>query len=818
MKIRLQFKHVFLTLTIMLGFSLYSFAQEPTILRHSGRVNTVAFSPMNSSLLASGTEHNIIKLWNLREETVTTLRGHTGTVNSVAFSPDGQLLASGSDDWTFKLWDVNQPRNIATLGHITDRTRSQIKAVAFSPDGRLLATAGWNVKLWDVSKQTEIANLRNDTWVWTVAFSHDGQYLAAGDGSGTVNIWHVQNRQVIARLTGDTNSVYSVKFSPDNRLLASSGYEGHIKLWDVANWELIGTLSSTGTVHEIDFSIDGKMLASTGHESVTLWNVESGAKIATLTEHTGWVTGVTFSHDGTTLASAGEDQTVRIRNIETFSQILQQREMIRLIYFIPINRRPQRDIDTKIDTLVKDVQRFYAQQMQSHGFGRKTFTFETDATGNAVVHQISGKFTDLYYQQGTFDKVVEEIETRFDMSKNIYLIAIEVSNEAIDIEWCGTGGARGASAGIALIPASGACFDQIRTAAHELGHAFGLEHDFRNDAYLMSYGGMKARLSYCAAEWLDVHRLFNTSHTSFNEPAMIQMLPPVAYPDNAIHFRFEINDSDGLHQAQLFIPTTARDPADGIKLHKCQSITGQSITAAFTTTQLNVKAGTEVILKVIDVHGGFTQGTYPISVNKMAHVDINSDGTVDVADLILVASHFGSSAVRTANPNPDINGDGVIDLQDLLLVVVALESLESAAAPALTVDTLQKWLIEAKQHNIGDETFQKGIALLEQLLAPSISTETALLHNYPNPFNPETWIPYQLAKDADVTLTIYAADGTVVRTLALGHQSAGIYHGKSRAMYWDGTNEIGEQVSSGFYFYTLTAGDFTATRKMLILK
>ena len=93
-----------------------------------------------------------------------------------------------------------------------------------------------------------------------------------------------------------------------------------------------------------------------------------------------------------------------------------------------------------------------------------------------------------------------------------------------------------------------------------------------------------------------------------------------------------------------------------------------------------------------------------------------------------------------------------------------------------------------------------------------------LLPNYPNPFNPETWIPYHLAEAADVTVHIYATDGVSVRTLALGHQAAGTYERRSRAVYWDGKNEVGEPVASGVYFYTLTAGDFTATRKLLIRK
>jgi hypothetical protein len=107
--------------------------------------------------------------------------------------------------------------------------------------------------------------------------------------------------------------------------------------------------------------------------------------------------------------------------------------------------------------------------------------------------------------------------------------------------------------------------------------------------------------------------------------------------------------------------------------------------------------------------------------------------------------------------------------------------------------------------------------------APSIETQvlpetTELLLNYPNPFNPETWIPYQLANPAEVTLTIYDIRGVVVRKLALGHQPAGMYRSRSRAIHWDGRNGMGEKVASGIYFYTLKAGDYFATQKLLIRK
>ena len=102
--------------------------------------------------------------------------------------------------------------------------------------------------------------------------------------------------------------------------------------------------------------------------------------------------------------------------------------------------------------------------------------------------------------------------------------------------------------------------------------------------------------------------------------------------------------------------------------------------------------------------------------------------------------------------------------------------------------------------------------------AAAVPNTTALHPNYPNPFNPETWIPYQLQKSADVQISIHSQSGVLVRELSLGYQRAGQYMSRSRAAYWDGRNQLGEPVASGLYFYTLTAGDFSATRKMLILK
>ena len=201
--------------------------------------------------------------------------------------------------------------------------------------------------------------------------------------------------------------------------------------------------------------------------------------------------------------------------------------------------------------------------------------------------------------------------------------------------------------------------------------------------------------------------------------------------------------------------------------------------------------------------------------------DINGDGIVNIQDMVLVSSNFG----KTEQNSADVNGDGVVNISDLVLVAGAFGE-GAAAAPTLhlsdieglTAAEVQDLLTQARQMALTDPAYLRGIAVLEQLLARLLPKETVLLPNYPNPFNPETWIPYQLAEPAEVTLTIYGVDGRVVRRLALGHQAAGTYQSKSRAAYWDGRNAQGERVASGVYFYTFTADDFTATRKLLIRK
>ncbi len=235
-------------------------------------------------------------------------------------------------------------------------------------------------------------------------------------------------------------------------------------------------------------------------------------------------------------------------------------------------------------------------------------------------------------------------------------------------------------------------------------------------------------------------------------------------------------------------------------------------------------APSNIVLGITATTPGPTDAPEPATTPAVdAATDVNQDQKVNKTDLLLVVTALGESP--PANPNFDINADGSVNVADVLLVIEALDDPVAAAAPSLGEigTSLDPALLTAqidilRAESDGSMKYEHAIAFFQGLLASIRPTETRLLANYPNPFNPETWIPYHLANPSNVRITIYNIRGSIVRRLDLGHQREGYYTSQNRAAYWDGRNALGEPVASGLYFYTLTAGEFTATRKMLIKK
>ena len=379
-----------ISLTLLLASALYlpnTFANQYNHIRyveHRYAVYSIAFSP-DGKTLASGSADKTIGLWSATAEKQTglkssttgsvvktinpwnvrkdgritggmpvtssdgnvsntkhlkTLVGHKYTVHCVAFSPDGQTLASGSEDNTILLWDTTTGEHTRTLARPTGTFvgstdtlvghTDTVYSVAFSPDGKTLASGSEDntIILWDTTTGEHIKTLarltgpfvgptdtlagHTDT-VYSVAFSPDGQTLASGSADNTIILWDATTGQYKQTLIGHKRAVYSIAFSPDGTTLASGSWDRTIKLWDTATWKYRHTLvGHEKVVYCVAFSPDGQILASGGADkAIILWDTNTGKHVETLVKHNKSIYGIAFSPDGQTLVSGSADKRIR---------------------------------------------------------------------------------------------------------------------------------------------------------------------------------------------------------------------------------------------------------------------------------------------------------------------------------------------------------------------------------------------------------------------------------------------------------------------------------------------------------------------------
>ena len=745
----------------------------------SGSTELVSFSPDGTLLASAGSHYGTVELWDVAtKKNIATLEGHEDYVTSLAFSPDGTTLASGSEDGTVKLWDVTLSRasivkisgdeqesiaGAALLNPLVVEVKDQdnnpiqdvqvtftvtigdgmlsgeftVEHVKTDNNGRAARTftlGHGGINAIEVSikyksvvfiavgvspHQIAVLKTHADDLTAVEAFSPDGTLLASGGGNlhnpytgGTVKLWDITTKEIIATLETHTYIIVSLSFSPDGAMLAAGSYDGTVMLWDMKTYEIIATLAGHditglnsffgGWFTPVSFSPDGTLLASGSTSGVVLWDVETRTNIATLAD-TG-VSSVVFSPDGTLLASGSAASGVVLWDVETRTNIATLAEGVVDIPFV---------------------------------------VFSPDGTLLAFMDN------DIEIPKADPILTLWNIETQ----TNIATFA-------------------DSGYGYVSFSPDGAILAFVSTDT---------SYQILEDSEIILHGPLRSGTSYYIYNqtFKDIG-VINVDLWDVDTGTSIANLSAVA-PNLGRSSNVPAGSASFSPDGTIFAVTT---PYDGVVLWNVSSF------AAATTPP------------------------------KPLAEDVNNDGIVNIRDLALIAANLGKRGQNTA----DVNGDGVVDIKDLIKVAGALGN--AAAAPSLNPQTLstlttadvKEWLTQARQLNLTDATSQRGILFLEQLLVALTPKETALLANYPNPFNPETWIPYHLAKSADVTLRIYAIDGQIVRTLALGHQPAGMYQNRSRAAYWDGRNAFGEPVASGVYFYTLTAGDFTATRKMLIRK
>ena len=308
--------------------------------------------------------------------------------------------------------------------------------------------------------------------------------------------------------------------------------------------------------------------------------------------------------------------------------------MVRVIYFVPSDRAIQPNLPNQIQKQLKQVQTLYADQMEFHGYSRKTFALDTN------VLTIRGQHNDKHYHTDTLNKIDTETAHRFDQN-DIRVIVVDVSTERIQ----GNCGIARYDGGPVMVPASGDCVNGdygVQLIAHELGHALNLVHDWRNNAYVMSYGAQRSKISECAATLLNVNPYFNLTGHDANHSATITMLTPDYYLENTATFqiRFEISDPDGIYQVQMEHAVLGEDP--GLYDCHCVSIKQKAIVTFQMPKDATQSQTNNIWIRVVDINGNID--TKPFTLNAVNQLPTEHEFTY------LTLGYESPDAITPINP------------------------------------------------------------------------------------------------------------------------------------------------------------------------
>ncbi|HAX85158.1 MAG TPA: type IV secretion protein Rhs [Cyanobacteria bacterium UBA11370] len=288
---------------------------------HQGAINELRFSP-DGQTIATASDDRTVKLWSLDGKELRTLEGHRKPVYLVRFSPDGKMIATGSDDKTVKLWQPDGTLIVTLTGH-----KKSISDVEFSPDGKTIATASEDstVKLWRLDgtlivtlKDQTLKDTAHESGISDVEFSPDGKTIATARWDSTVKLWDLKGKLLHTLKGEDISGVFSISFSPDGKTIASANFNNTVILWNREKGIRQRTLKGhTGLIYYVTFSPDGKTIATaSGDKTIKLWDSSNGKLLHSLEGHNEWVHTVTFSPDSKTIATASLGKTVKIWGLD----------------------------------------------------------------------------------------------------------------------------------------------------------------------------------------------------------------------------------------------------------------------------------------------------------------------------------------------------------------------------------------------------------------------------------------------------------------------------------------------------------------------
>ncbi|MFM2379801.1 MAG: hypothetical protein RLZZ143_2380 [Cyanobacteriota bacterium] len=283
---------------------------------HRGTIYSVSISP-DGQKIATASQDGTVKIWNQKGENIQTLIGHQGAVYSVSFSPDGQKIATASEDKTAKIWNL-QGQNLVTY---PDHQES-VYSVSFSPDGQKIVTTSRDktARLWNLSGETLQVFKGHKRSIDAASFSPDGQKIATASRDGTIKIWDLSGKIILSLGQENIEAFYSVNFSPDGQKIAGAAADKTAKIWDLQG-NLIATFRGhQDFVNSVNFSPDGQFIITASSDgSAKIWGMQ-GEEITTLRGHQESVFTAVFSQDGKEVVTGSSDETAKIWQLNNLNQ------------------------------------------------------------------------------------------------------------------------------------------------------------------------------------------------------------------------------------------------------------------------------------------------------------------------------------------------------------------------------------------------------------------------------------------------------------------------------------------------------------------